>query len=117
MPLPFSLLLLLLPLSSSLPSSPPSPPSRASFDSLCSSHGPLVCDYLYSSAIDAGLDPSAYYTDTITAPQSSDAPVLMPRCAWRSTYSQLLSSTTSAATTPWNIAFPDQNSIYHMSLM
>lgn len=43
---------------------------------------------------------------------SPDTSVQYPFCSWRYMYSQL-----SRDTSAWNVAFPDQNSIYHSMLV
>jgi hypothetical protein len=90
------------------------------FDDLCLPiGGPIVCDYIRDTAGQSGETPVDYFTRLVAAPLASNSTVGMPECAWRSTYEQLRHTAVfqGPSTAAWNLAFPDQNSIYHVSIV
>jgi len=76
-----------------------------------------VCDYIFDEALSLKHDPLTYYNTLIGSKIGTDSDtnssISFPNCAWRSTYEQLRKTSPSS----WNLAFPDQNSIYHVSVI
>jgi len=91
----------------------------------------IVCDYILDEARENGMNPLEFFRKMIagngvdgglkslrkgdmkeTNPHSIDNYLQFPFCSWRLMYSQL-----SRPSSPWNIAYPDQNSVYHATLV
>ncbi|GMI10953.1 hypothetical protein TrVE_jg5883 [Triparma verrucosa] len=81
----------------------------------------LVCDFLRNEAQNKGLTALEHYNNVIGDDNhyegelgfgAEPSGIQYPYCSWRYMYSQLNRSNSA-----WNVAFPDQNSIYHASLV
>ncbi|GMI32325.1 hypothetical protein TrRE_jg6375 [Triparma retinervis] len=73
----------------------------------------LVCSFMLRDAEVQGLEPLEYLDSYLpSAPSSHATYVKYPYCSWRYQYSQL-----SSPSSAWNVAFPDQNSVYQAMLV
>jgi len=97
---------------------------RAFYESCEAVTTTLVCDWIRNEAENGDLEPLEHFNNILGVDNhyesgfeaelgmSPDTSIQYPFCSWRYMYSQL-----SRDSSAWNVAFPDQNSIYHAMLV